>query len=128
MVREIRCIVCGGEKPLSRLKYCNRCALRIKLKQSRGKKREYRLTIKDYDKGDRLDYKKAWRESRGWNEYMREYMRKYRRKNSDRIREQNRAASRRYRKRASVKTENSFHSLTPLIYNCKNYGKQNTVI
>ena len=53
----------------------------------------------DYDKGDRLDYKKAWRERHKWNEYMREY----RRKHLDRIREQNRAAFRRHQKRHSVK-------------------------
>ena len=99
MVREIRCIVCGGGKPLSRLKYCDKCALQTKLKQRRDKKREYRLVVADYDKGDRLDYKKAWRERRGWNEYMREY----RKEHPERIRGQNSAASKRYRKRASVK-------------------------
>jgi len=99
MVRETRCIVCGGEKPFSRLKYCDKCALRIRLKQSRDKKREYRLMTADYDKGDRLDFKKAWRERHKWNKYMKEY----RREHPDRIRGQNRDASRRYRKRASVK-------------------------
>ena len=71
----------------------------MKLKHSRDKKREFRQTLKDYDKGDCLDSKKAWREKRNWNEYMR----RYRKKHTERIREQNRTASRRYRKRAPVK-------------------------
>ncbi|MCD5390919.1 hypothetical protein LR007_03545 [candidate division NPL-UPA2 bacterium] len=99
MVREIRCTVCGGEKPLFRLKYCDKCALQTKLKQSRDKKREYRQRWKDYHRGERLAYKKAWRQRRGWNDYMR----KYRGRSIERIREQNRAAWRRYRERASLK-------------------------
>ena len=96
MDREIRCIVCGGEKPFFRRKYCNRCAPQMKLKHSRDKKKEFRQTLKDYDKEDRLDYKKVWRERHRWNEYMREY----RRKHPERIRGQNRTASKKYRNRA----------------------------
>ena len=95
--KKIRCIICGGEKPRTRQKYCEGCALPVKLNQSRDKKREYRLKIKNYDKGDRLDYKKKWRGKRGWNDYMKEY----RRIHAEKIKEQNRIASKKYENKAS---------------------------
>lgn len=93
---ELRCIVCGSEKPSSRPKYCELCAIQTKRRQSRDKKREYRIELKGYDKGDRLEYKKAWREEADWNEYMRQY----RKKHLEKIREQNRVASQKHRNKA----------------------------